>query len=630
MIVKMKKVFVVTRTASRETLLEELRALGVMHMEPVDAAADAPEELSDKLTRVRQAGQALASVTPAGEKPEMDADAAADEILSIFHRMHENRNRLATLHREADRLGIWGELRREQLDALAEASVPVKFYSVPEKQLAEIAAECVATLGNLPGKRLLVGVVQRDGEPTLPEDATEIEPPKRDLPAVRAEAGRVDKAMTDDADRLAQLANLSDVLARRGEELAAEVEYAQALAGAMKGDNLFAVQGWVPADHADTLSAGLAERDIIAAVDSREPAEGEAPPTLIKYPRWARPIKGLFDILGTFPGYEEIDLSKFFMVALPLFAGMLIGDAGYGLIFLLLPAIFYRKLIAKAGKVKVHLLMTFGAATLIWGVLTANYFGVSPDTMAYAGGYTKIVNGNTLADCQAMSAANGGWASVGKAMIATGPIWNADPELIQQMLIKISFIIGALHLTLAHLRHALMLAPNIRALSQIGWAVFEWGMLGVIWQLFFIGINNPWNPLIFVLLGAGFALALLFTHPGRNPAKVIGMGLASSLLPIIGTFSDTMSYIRLMAVGLASYYIAAAFNTLAYQLAQVATWFAAVPILLFGHGLNIGLAMIAIFAHGVRLNMLEFSSNAGVQWAGHPYKPFKRIQVQEN
>lgn len=631
MIVKMKKVFVVTRAASRDASLDALRQLGVMHLEPVDpTGAVAPEELTNRLAAVRQANQAVAAVTPTGEAPDMDAQDAADEILTIFRRTHENRNRLTALHRQAERLRIWGDLRREQLDALAEAGVPVKFYSVPVKQLSEVAAECVAPLGSLPAKRVLVGLVQREGEPTLPEEAVEIAPPERDLPGIRAEAGQVDKAMADDADRLAQLANLTDVMERRGEELAAEVEYAKALSGGMNGGALFAVQGWVPAEQAGALAAGLAERGITAAVDNREPAEGEAPPTLIQYPRWARPIKGLFDILGTLPGYEEIDLSHFFMIALPLFAGMLIGDAGYGLIFLLLPMIFYRKLIAKAGKVKIHLLMSFGVATLIWGVLTANYFGVSPETIANAGGYTKIIDGKTEADCLAMLAADGGWASVGKAIVAIGPIWNADPELIQQMLIKISFIIGALHLTLAHLRHALMLAPNIRALAQIGWAVFEWGMLGVIWQLFFIGIDKPWNLLTFVLLGVGFIMALFFTHPSRNPAKMIGTGLASSLLPIIGTFSDTMSYIRLMAVGLASYYIAVAFNTLAYQLAQVATWFAAVPILLFGHSLNIGLAMIAIFAHGVRLNMLEFSSNAGVQWAGYPYEPFRKIQVQEN
>jgi V/A-type H+-transporting ATPase subunit I len=34
--------------------------------------------------------------------------------------------------------------------------------------------------------------------------------------------------------------------------------------------------------------------------------------------------------------------------------------------------------------------------------------------------------------------------------------------------------------------------------------------------------------------------------------------------------------------------------------------------------------MIALFAHGVRLNMLEFSNNLGMQWIGYSYKPFSK------
>ena len=171
----------------------------------------------------------------------------------------------------------------------------------------------------------------------------------------------------------------------------------------------------------------------------------------------------------------------------------------------------------------------------------------------------------------------------------------------------------------------------------MGWCLILVAMLGVIWILFFKMQNKdrftvlvPLN-VIGILLGVGGALVVGFGHPDRNPLKRIGIGFAGSLLPLLGTFSDTMSYIRLMAVGLASFYIASAFNALAVQLAAVTTWFAVVPVLvlLFGHGLNVGLAMIAIFAHGVRLNMLEFSNNAGVQWAGYRYEPFATARMKE-
>ena len=131
-------------------------------------------------------------------------------------------------------------------------------------------------------------------------------------------------------------------------------------------------------------------------------------------------------------------------------------------------------------------------------------------------------------------------------------------------------------------------------------------------------------------MGIGMLLPMLFSFPHRNPILRVLGGFASSLLPLVGTFGDTMSYIRLMAVGMASYYIAFAFNGLAVQLAEVATWGVAWIVVLFGHGLNLGLCAIAIFAHGVRLNMLEFSNNVGVQWAGREYQPFANRIRQEN
>lgn len=76
-----------------------------------------------------------------------------------------------------------------------------------------------------------------------------------------------------------------------------------------------------------------------------------------------------------------------------------------------------------------------------------------------------------------------------------------------------------------------------------------------------------------------------------------------------------------MAVGLASSVLAVSFNALARD---AGSWPLAVLILLFGHGLNLGLAMIAMFAHGVRLNMLEFCNNLGMRWNGYPYSPYLR------
>ena len=128
------------------------------------------------------------------------------------------------------------------------------------------------------------------------------------------------------------------------------------------------------------------------------------------------------------------------------------------------------------------------------------------------------------------------------------------------------------------------------------------------------------------LLGAGGALAIVFAAPSRNPLKRIGLGLANFFLPAIGTFGDSVSYLRLMAIGLAGSALAVAFNEMAGRLPIVGT----IPILILAHALNVSLTIIALLAHGVRLNMLEFSNNLGMQWSGYAYEPFSKTHREEN
>lgn len=586
MIVRMRKVFVVSRAEAREAMLEALRDLGVLHLEPVDPKAMAPEELRGALERTRRARQAIAMVAPAGDEPDVEAPAAVEQILALTRRAEEGRNRLNALAREARRLRLWGNLRREQLDALTQAGVPLKFYSVPAKQVDEVSAECVARLAELPGKRVLVGLVQREGEPDLPDEAQPIEPPERDLPTVQAEAKDVDAALAADAARLAELANLARALEAEETKLASQAQFAAALAGAMAGDDLFAVQGWAPAEAAETLADDLAGKGIAAGAESRDPTDEENPPTLIRYPRWAQPMRGLFRVLGTSPGYREFDVSSVFMIAFPIFAAMLIGDGGYGAVLFLGPLLLWKKASAKLGRDFCLLLVVVGAVAFMWGILSAGFFGVVL--------YKPLI-----------------------------PVDMSDRS--RNLVMSISFVLGTIHLSLAQAWAGLALWPSLKSLSKLGWAVFIWGMLGVV-RYFVMGTpldrSTPWP----YLLLAGAVLAIVFEHPSPNPLKMLGIGIASFPLSMLSAFSDVISYVRLMAVGLASGVLASSFNELALS---TGNWAAAVPVLIAGHALNLGLAMIALFAHGVRLNMLEFSNNLGMQWTGRAYQPFASAVPEE-
>lgn len=630
MIEKMEKVYLVTRAADRERLLQLLSEWAVLHLKPVDPDnLVADEKCRTGIERLERALQLLEPLADTGTAPTIEPLAAAEEALRLQREEAELTNRLSVLHQQVEQLKLWGDVRLEQFERLREKGIDIKFFAVPADRLADVHAECVQYISDLSGKRVLVAVIDRSQpeELELPELAERVPLPACDMPSLRTEAAEIDRTLKGNKQRLVELARLMPRLREKLTELKNQAEFTIATRGALSDESLFAVQGWIPVVRTKKLTEQIAQADIGIAYRSQPPESDEEPPTSIGYPAWARPIKGLFDILGTLPGYKEVDLAPFFMIALPVFSAMLIGDAGYGLIFMIPPLILYRKMSAAAGPEKTQLLIFIGACTLIWGILTANIFGITPVEIAKVGGFVHSVNGTETADIAAMQAGSGAWASIGKTMVALAPCWDIDSEKARNIFIKISLLCGCLHLILARLRRTVAFFPDIRFLAEIGWCLFLAGMQGVIWLLFFGAESLPVSiGSVYAALIAGACLFVFFTAPSRNPAKMVGIGLASSLLPMLGSFSDTMSYIRLMAVGMASFYIAAAFNSLGASMVPVATWFGAAPVIIFGHLLNIALCMIAIFAHGVRLNMLEFSSNAGVQWSGYPYAPFAKQQ----
>jgi len=501
-------------------------------------------------------------------------------VLDIQKRSVEGRNHLTTLYHQLERIAIWDDLRLADVETLRQAGIHVRFYALPPHLLDRVEAECVAQVAELPGRQIMVAVADRAGEPTLPEEASPMRLPSRDAATIRAEAKQIDETLRRDTARLHELAHVASAMQAELSRLEQQMEETVAVRGAAADEDLFAIQGWLPAENVATLNEQLVRKDLPTVFEVIEPAEDEQPPTLVRPPAWSRPIEGLFKILGTIPGYREFDVSIPFLIALPIFTAMLISDGGYGALLLLGPALFYSKATRLFGTHFTQLLMVVGLVSVIWGILTNAFFGFAllPATLI--------------------------------------PIELSEASRLFMM--KLSFTIGAIHLSLAQLWQGVRFYPDLRALNKLGWALFIWGMYGVVDMFVLQGPMNWFTPWPYLLI-AGATLAILFAHPSRNFVKMIGMGLAQFPLSMLSAFSDVISYVRLMAVGLASSVLAVSFNDMALEAGFLPL---TILILVFGHGLNIGLAMIAMFAHGVRLNMLEFCNNLGMEWAGYPYKPF--------
>jgi V/A-type H+/Na+-transporting ATPase subunit I len=601
MIEPMARARVAARHEDRERLLEALRAQGVLHLVPARTDSEGDQrELADELARTRQALQVLKETEPGGETPRGTVSELVAETLELRRRGQELRARLATLQRESREAAVWGHVTAGRMAELARHGVPLRVVVAANSDVAAIPG-LVIPVGPLDDRRSLM-VCVGDVEAELPARVTLLDPPVRDPATLEREIGEIRAALDAAPRRLARLARRREELARALVVMEDERALRQALRTGLRGARLYGVEGWVPAARAASLAAGLRAAGIDAAVHLRPALPDERPPTLVRYPRGLRPIRALFDLLGVRPGYDEADPTAFFMVAMPVFAGMLIADAGYGLVFLLGSLVARRRLRNRAWGDALELVMVFGVAALVWGAVSGSWFGVPPSKMQGAGG---------------------AFVRLGGALSALQLIRGSEQEA-RDTLIKFSFLLGSTHLVLAHLRRVVALAPDTSALADLGWCGVLGAMLGVIWHLFFRDAPLP-MAVTRVLLGAGvlgFSLVAAFSTRDPNPLVRVAKGVGGGLFPLIGAFGDTLSYIRLAAVGLAGFYLAVAIDALAVQAAGAATWLAALPILLVGHALNMTLSLVAILAHGVRLNLLEFSSHTGLQWAGYPYRPF--------
>ncbi len=314
-------------------------------------------------------------------------------------------------------------------------------------------------------------------------------------------------------------------------------------------------------------------------------------PTLITNPKWVRIVDPVFNFMNTIPGYGEFDISRTFLIFFSLFFAMLIGDAGYGLIFLAL-TFFFRKKFRKSPAEMFVLMYVLSTSTIIWGILTGTWFGAE-----------QIARLPVISSCVIQKISSFG-------------------EDNQKFMIAFSFFIGAVHLSIARLLRMARWGKSLKSLAEAGWISVIWGMYFAA-GLLVIGRDFPefakW------LLVGGCALVLLFEKFQKNVLKGMLKTLADLPLSFIGAFSDVVSYLRLFAVGYASVVLAENFNAMAIGngVNSILGALMAAIILFAGHTLNIALALMAVLVHGIRLNLLEFSGQLGMEWSGKKFTPFK-------
>jgi len=589
MIVKMKKVIVVVQEKDREETLSRLAGLGLVHLEHLrEPEGGSLEEARARLTEVKKT---LAALPTEAEPGEEDHAPKVEEMIERVAELQEERARLRDRKEKNRRLieewEVWGDFDPRLLRELNGKGIWVYLCVLPEREVQDLPEDVGVEIFARKGGMIYCGIISRGMK--YFRFKTHDLPPRRLSEMIR-EREEILEQEARLKEELERLAGLRPLLEAEEERRARELEFEEARAGMEGAGRLAYLKGYCPLP--DLAGVEEAARKNHWGLLAEDPSPKDEPPTLISNPRWVKIIEPVFKLIDTVPGYREIDSSFVFLVFFSLFFAMLIGDAGYGLIFLLITALVHWKFGRRMkDKKPLFLLYLLTGATMIWGVLTGTFFGQAwlPATV------TGIVP------------------------------WLRNRDNV----IWLCFLIGAVQLTIAHLWRLIRKAPSVLALADLGWIM-------IIWTMFFVAgmfiLKNPFPALAGVIGGIGGLLVILFSiHPKHFFRELIPRNFAL-FLNVISSFADVVSYIRLFAVGLATVAIADAFNNMAASLgwSSVISGFFAAVILLFGHALNMTLGGMAILVHGVRLNVLEFSGHLGNEWTGRRFRPFKGARTGNN
>ncbi len=608
MIVPMKEVTIVAPRSDQTATLKRLLDAGVVHVAETTTPEGGPVgELRHRIDVARHAvgvldhardhardhahddaparpAEAPASTAAPRHPPASEVVAEVERLAAQLDDLHATRTELA---HDVERLEPFGAFDPDAVRRLRDQGVGVRLARPPlARELPEVQGARWITLRS-DRRRRAVALVGRLDAVDAAEVPDEVPLPSEAPGRLEERIGEVAGALERTRARLSALAEeRSEVrrwLVRNEEALRTE----QVRAGMATVGAVAVLRGFVPEDEVQRV------RDLAArhgwgvwVSDVRDPDEA---PTLIRNPRWVRPIEPLFSFLGVVPAYGNVDVSVPFLVFFSLFFAMIVGDAGYGLVFLALTETFARRAKRTPPRL-IALLRLLSVGTIVWGLLSGNLFGMAalPSLLA--------------------------WGRLD---------WLAS----ERNVIGLSFAIGAVHLTVAHVWNALRYLNSVRALAEVGWVATTWTMYFLARQLV---LGDPFPEAGWIVFTVGLTLVVLFSTPWRLLRRD---WFQHALLPLtlVNNFVDVVSYVRLFAVGAATFAVAAAFNDLAGDIGlsgpvgSVIGGVLSALVLFFGHTLNVLLAAMGVLVHGVRLNMLEFAGHMGVPWTGHPYRPFAHV-----
>ena len=637
MIVKMKKVSLVVLNKERKTALEQLKKVGVVHLETLEGSGEKLASFKEASGNATTASAILGEIklpkkhkTPDNLSNEQ-VISKCSEVISLFEQKKKLMEEISTDTNELDRFSLWGAVTPSDFEYLREKNVSLKMFEIPEDKY-NLLDDTVTTLCVNRQKKVVRFLLINSGDErpeNLPPEAFEVPMPVISTLEIENRIKDANVKIEQIDSKLREEAIYTDRIEALKKDLEKDIQFETIYSGMGKDESgkdtdLAWLSGFCPVDSMEKLTAAVKENSW--ALASSDPEEEDDVPTKLKNNKLVSLVYPLTDFLGTVPGYHEFDISGWFLLFFTIFFGMIFGDGGYGLLVTLVALILIlkNKVSKKPFSPLSGLMLLLGLATVVWGTVTCTWFGIEP---------AMLPEWLTKLSIPLISSAypDALWQ----------PFWVTEPGVgltKDQNLQIFCFSLALLQLSIAHVKAAKRNFKEKRGVKALGDIGSLLQLVGMLWIVLSMVVNSKVFPMLgsigdipvgkieISLIAIGFVMSFVFSNYEGSVIKSILESLKniiSVLLGVVNVFSDIVSYIRLWAVGLAGAAISNTVNTLAGPILGHAILFAAAILLLvFGHGLNMILNLLSVIVHGVRLNTLEFSQHLGNSWSGKKYQPF--------
>lgn len=370
----------------------------------------------------------------------------------------------------------------------------------------------------------------------------------------------------------------------------------------------FFVTGYIPQKLSENFIKDL-EKQFEVYVVTEDIQGGEEAPILLENNGFAGPVEGVVESFGL-PKKGEIDPSAIMAIFYYILFGMMLSDAAYGILIVVVCFIAIRKFphMEKAMNKSLHMFLYCGISTTIWGILFGGYFGDVITVVASTFFHKDI---------------------------EVKPLWFAPLDDPMKLLLY-SMAIGIVHMFLGLGIKAYQLIKRGEIRDAV-WDVGLWFLLltGLIMMLIptdiFASIAQAqitfprWLNFLSKAFAFGGTIGILFMAGRRKKSKWllrVALG-AYDIYGITSWLSDILSYSRLLALGLATGVIASVVNLMGTMLGDGFLGIILFTVVfLVGHTLNIGINLLGAYVHTSRLQYVEFFGKF-YEGGGKAFKPFQ-------